>query len=105
MKIVYVRATTMLVSLDAPLRHANGACWGRVIRTIVEVICDNGVVSLPNIGLAVDSHQHHPTDEISVGGPFRYRNPSIALPKQGAQSSLSGGDLRARRLEHLAQSG
>ncbi len=42
MKIVDLRATTVSVPLEAPLRHANGAHWGRFIRTIVEVVCDNG---------------------------------------------------------------
>ena len=42
MKIVDLRATTVSLPLEAPLRHANGAHWGRFIRTIVEVVCDNG---------------------------------------------------------------
>ena len=50
MKIVDLRATTVSVPLEAPLRHANGAHWGRFIRTIVEVICDNGVVGLGEMG-------------------------------------------------------
>lgn len=50
MKIVDLRATTVSVPLEAPLRHANGAHWGRFIRTIVEVICDNGVIGLGEMG-------------------------------------------------------
>lgn len=50
MKIVDLRATTVSVPLEAPLRHANGAHWGRFIRTIVEVICDNGLVGLGEMG-------------------------------------------------------
>lgn len=50
MKIVDLRATTVSVPLEAPLRHANGAHWGRFIRTIVEVICDNGIVGLGEMG-------------------------------------------------------
>lgn len=50
MKIVDLRATTVAVPLEAPLRHANGAHWGRFIRTIVEVVCDNGVVGLGEMG-------------------------------------------------------
>jgi hypothetical protein len=42
MKIADLLATTVSVPLEAPLRHANGAHWGRFIRTVVEVICDNG---------------------------------------------------------------
>ena len=50
MKIADLRATTVSVPLQAPLRHANGAHWGRFIRTIVEVICDNGVIGLGEMG-------------------------------------------------------
>ena len=37
MKIADVRTTTVAVPLQAPLRHALGAHWGRFVRTIVEV--------------------------------------------------------------------
>ena len=37
MKITDLRATTVTVPLEAPLRHSNGAHWGRFVRTIVEV--------------------------------------------------------------------
>ena len=37
MKITDIRATTVTVPLEAPLRHSNGAHWGRFVRTIVEV--------------------------------------------------------------------
>ena len=37
MKIRDIRATTVTVPLEAPLRHANGCHWGRFVRTIVEV--------------------------------------------------------------------
>ena len=50
MKIVDLRATTVSVPLEAPLRHANGAHCCRFIRTIVEVVCDNGVVGLGKMG-------------------------------------------------------
>ena len=50
MKIADLRATTVSVPLEAPLRHANGTHWGRFIRTIVEVICDNGVIGLGEMG-------------------------------------------------------
>ncbi|MBB5753753.1 enolase C-terminal domain-like protein [Prosthecomicrobium pneumaticum] len=50
MKIVDIRATTVAVPLEAPLRHASGAHWGRFIRTIVEVITDEGVVGLGELG-------------------------------------------------------
>ncbi|HYP06520.1 MAG TPA: enolase C-terminal domain-like protein [Bryobacteraceae bacterium] len=50
MKIVDVRATTVSVPLQAPLRHANGCHWGRFVRTIVEVEADNGLIGLGEMG-------------------------------------------------------
>ena len=50
MKISDIRATTVAVPLEAPLRHSNGAHWGRFIRTIVEVEADNGLVGLGEMG-------------------------------------------------------
>jgi glucarate dehydratase len=50
LKIVDIRATTVAVPLEAPLRHAGGAHWGRFIRTIVEVITDDGIVGLGELG-------------------------------------------------------
>jgi len=50
MKITDVRATTVSVPLQAPLRHANGCHWGRFVRTIVEVEADNGLVGLGEMG-------------------------------------------------------
>jgi glucarate dehydratase len=49
-KIVDVRATTVTVPLEAPLRHSNGAHWGRFVRTVVEVEADNGLVGLGEMG-------------------------------------------------------
>jgi len=49
-KIVDIKATTVTVPLEAPLRHANGAHWGRFVRTIVEVIADNGLIGLGEMG-------------------------------------------------------
>ncbi|MFN2613850.1 MAG: enolase C-terminal domain-like protein [Actinomycetota bacterium] len=45
-----VRATTVTVPLEAPIRHANGAHWGRFVRTIVEVETDSGLVGLGEMG-------------------------------------------------------
>jgi glucarate dehydratase len=45
-----IRATTVTVPLEAPLRHANGCHWGRFVRTIVEVEADNGLVGLGEMG-------------------------------------------------------
>ena len=50
MKITDVRATTVTVPLEAPLRHANGCHWGRFVRTIVEVEADNGLIGLGEMG-------------------------------------------------------
>ncbi|MEV4265108.1 enolase C-terminal domain-like protein [Kribbella sp. NPDC049584] len=50
MKIVDVRATTVTVPLEAPLRHSNGAHWGRFVRTVVEVEADNGLIGLGEMG-------------------------------------------------------
>jgi glucarate dehydratase len=49
-KIKDIRATTVTVPLEAPLRHANGVHWGRFVRTIVEVETDNGIVGLGEMG-------------------------------------------------------
>lgn len=50
MKIGDIRATTVTVPLEAPLRHANGCHWGRFVRTIVEVEADNGLIGLGEMG-------------------------------------------------------
>ena len=48
--ITDVRATTVAVPLEAPLRHANGAHWGRFVRTIIEVETDEGLTGLGEMG-------------------------------------------------------
>ncbi len=50
MKIADIRATTVTVPLQAPLRHANGCHWGRFVRTVVEVETDTGLVGLGEMG-------------------------------------------------------
>ena len=50
MKITDIKATTVAVPLQAPIRHANGAHWGRFIRTIVEVETDEGITGLGEMG-------------------------------------------------------
>ncbi|HEV7892000.1 MAG TPA: enolase C-terminal domain-like protein [Pyrinomonadaceae bacterium] len=50
MKIIDIRATTVTVPLEAPLRHANGCHWGRFVRTVVEVETDEGLVGLGEMG-------------------------------------------------------
>src|SRR5690349_14845946 len=50
MRISDIRATTVTVPLEAPLRHANGCHWGRFVRTIVEVETDEGIIGLGEMG-------------------------------------------------------
>ena len=50
MKIIDVRATPVSVPLKAPLRHANGAHWGRFVRTIIEIDTDEGITGLGELG-------------------------------------------------------
>jgi glucarate dehydratase len=50
MRIRDIRATTITVPLEAPLRHANGCHWGRFVRTIIEVETDNGLIGLGEMG-------------------------------------------------------
>jgi glucarate dehydratase len=49
-KIADVRATSVTVPLEAPLRHANGCHWGRFVRTIVEIETDTGLIGLGELG-------------------------------------------------------
>src|SRR5690554_906421 len=50
MRIVDIRATPVTVPLEAPLRHANGCHWGRFVRTVVELVTDEGLVGLGEMG-------------------------------------------------------
>ncbi|MEP3277999.1 MAG: enolase C-terminal domain-like protein [Stappiaceae bacterium] len=49
-KIVDIRATTVAVPLEAPIRHSNGAHWGKFVRTVVEVETDTGLIGLGEMG-------------------------------------------------------
>ena len=49
-RITALRTTTVAVPLEAALRHASGAHWGRFIRTIVEVDTDAGITGLGEMG-------------------------------------------------------
>jgi len=49
-QIIDIRATTVTVPLHAPLRHSNGAHWGRFVRTLVEVETDDGLIGLGEMG-------------------------------------------------------
>ncbi len=50
MKITDIKATTVSVPLEAPLRHAAGSHPGRFVRTIVQVFTDEGLVGLGEVG-------------------------------------------------------
>ncbi|MBV9442111.1 MAG: hypothetical protein JO217_05395, partial [Acidobacteriaceae bacterium] len=50
MRISDIRASTVTVPLNAPLRHANGCHWGRFVRTIIEVETDEGLLGLGEMG-------------------------------------------------------
>ncbi len=49
-RIARIRATPVTVPLEAPLRHSNGAHWGRFVRTLVEIETDDGYVGLGEFG-------------------------------------------------------
>ncbi|MDE0345635.1 MAG: hypothetical protein OXI66_07625, partial [Boseongicola sp.] len=49
-RISDIRATTVAMPLEAPIRHSNGAHWGRFVRTIVEVETDTGLTGLGEMG-------------------------------------------------------
>jgi glucarate dehydratase len=50
LKITDIKATTIAMPLHAPIRHANGAHWGKFVRTIVEVETDEGITGLGEMG-------------------------------------------------------
>ena len=50
MRITDIKATTVTVPLEAPLRHSNGVHCGRLVRTIVEVETDEGITGLGEMG-------------------------------------------------------
>ncbi|MCB0286521.1 MAG: mandelate racemase, partial [Calditrichaeota bacterium] len=50
MKITDIKATTVSVPLEAPLRHAAGSHPGRFVRTVVQVFTDEGIVGLGEVG-------------------------------------------------------
>ena len=50
MTIADIKVTTVAVPLEAPLRHSAGAHWGRFIRTIIEVVGDDGLSGWGELG-------------------------------------------------------
>ena len=83
MKIVDIKATTIALPLEAPLRHASGAHWGRFIRTIVEVVTDE-------------------TAPADLGGPIWVGE---ILPKVGAPGGTRREVVATRRCDVVAQGG
>ena len=89
MKITDIRATTVTVPLEAPLRHAAGAHWGRFVRTIVEVETDDGITGLGEMGGGGESAEnaframktyllgHNPANLEEMR--FRIANPTASL--------------------------
>lgn len=89
MKITNIRATTVTVPLEAPLRHAAGCHWGRFVRTIVEVETDEGIIGLGEMGGGGESAEsafqamktylvgHDPTNLEEMR--FKIANPTASL--------------------------
>lgn len=89
MHIVDIRPTTVTMPLEAPLRHSNGAHWGRFVRTIVEVETDNGLIGLGEMGGGGESAErgfaalkpylvgHNPFDLEALR--FKIANPTASL--------------------------
>lgn len=50
LRITAIKPTTITVPLEAPLRHSNGAHWGRFVRTVVEVETDAGLSGWGEMG-------------------------------------------------------
>jgi len=88
-KIIDIRATTVTVPLHAPLRHSNGAHWGRFVRTLVEVETDDGLIGLGEMGGGGESTEsafrqlktylvgHNPFDLEAMR--FKICNPTASL--------------------------
>jgi glucarate dehydratase len=89
MKIIDIRATTITVPIEAPLRHANGCHWGRFVRTVVEVETDDGLIGLGEMGGGGESAESafRALKEYLVGHDparleemrFRIANPTASL--------------------------
>lgn len=50
MRITTVNARTVSVPIEAPIRHASGAHWGRFLRTIVQIDTDEGITGWGELG-------------------------------------------------------
>ena len=88
-RITALRATTVTVPLEAPLRHANGCHWGRFVRTIVEVETDDGMIGLGEMGGGGESAEarvpgaaslpRRPRPVPARGAALQDRNPTASL--------------------------
>lgn len=99
MKITDLKATTVTVPLEAPLRHANGCHWGRFVRTIIEVETDEGIVGLGEMGGGGESAEaafrglkpylvgHDPARLEEMR--FRISNPTASLYNNRAQMAAA----------------
>jgi len=103
MKIVDIRATTVTVPLEAPLRHASGAHWGRFVRTIVEVEADNGLVGLGELGGGGESAEAAVTglrEYLVVHGHARVEEGGAADLLQRLAHTYMGPDVEFPPGEH-----
>src|SRR5262249_6549532 len=50
MKIVDLEPRTVAVPIEAPLRHSTGVHPGYFIRTILELVTDDGIIGLGEVG-------------------------------------------------------
>ena len=93
MKIVDLRATTVAVPLEAPIRHSNGCHWGRFVRTIVEVVADNGLSGLGEMGGGGESAEAAIMIAITkgMGSAPTSMSASTAVARRRASASVMPG--------------
>ncbi len=88
-RITAIRPTTVTVPLEAPLRHANGAHWGRFVRTILEVDTDAGLTGLGEMGGGGESaEQAFRALESYLGGHDVFRLEDLRLKIANPTASL-----------------
>src|SRR4029450_3921703 len=104
MKITDIKATTVTVPLEAPLRHANGGHWGRFVRAIVEVETDEGITGLGEMGGGGESAEaaframksypgrHDPARLEELG--FRSEEQTAALCRQHPREDSARAEVR-----------
>ena len=99
MKIIDVRATTVTVPLEAPLRHANGCHWGRFVRTIVEIETDTGLVGLGEMGGGGEDATRAFAACSSTEGAFRSYGPMLRLVEELGLDAPLLAELKTRLLK------